>query len=37
MARAVKDLIGVGLAKKDEVEDTMMVSLPYVYPPPTGQ
>ena len=32
IARAVKDLIKVGLAKKDEVEDTMMVSLPYVYP-----
>lgn len=30
--RAVGDLIKVGLAKKEEVEDTMLVSLPYVYP-----
>jgi len=32
MGRAVRDLIKVGLAKKGEVEDTRMVSLPYVYP-----
>ena len=32
MARAIKDLIKVGLAKKEDVEDTRMVSLPYVYP-----
>ncbi|TSC87198.1 MAG: N-acetylneuraminate synthase [Parcubacteria group bacterium Gr01-1014_8] len=30
--RAVSSLIRVGLAKKNEVEDAMMVSLPYVYP-----
>ncbi|MDO8482078.1 MAG: FAD-dependent oxidoreductase [bacterium] len=32
IARVVKDLIKVGLAKKEEVVDTRMVSLPYVYP-----
>lgn len=32
MARVVKDLIKVGLTKKEDVTDTTMVSLPYVYP-----
>lgn len=32
IARTVKDLIRVGLAKKDEVLETKIVSLPYVYP-----
>ena len=32
IARTVNDLIKAGLAKKEEVEDAMMISLPYVYP-----
>lgn len=32
MARAAADLVRVGLATKDEISDTMMISLPYVYP-----
>ena len=31
-ARVVKDLVTVGLARKEEIEDTMVISLPYVYP-----